>query len=95
MTAQATVDQLAAAIRTARSRAHLTQAELGEFVDADRFAIAAIEAGKTTTQLRRLLDVLDAVGLELKVQARTQSLAVNDATDGGRDELAAPRDDQS
>lgn len=74
------VANLAAAIRQARVDAGLTQAELGAFVGASRFAVADLEAGKVTTQLRRLIETLDAVGLELVVEPRSKRLASVDAT---------------
>lgn len=67
--------RLATQIKAARRHAGLTQAELGEFVGADRYAIAAMESGRLTTQVRRLLEVLDAVGLEVELRPRTHRLA--------------------
>ncbi len=66
---------LGAAIRRARKESGLTQSELGEFAGADRFAIAALERGQVTTQVKRLIAVLDAVGLELTVNPRSRRLA--------------------
>ncbi len=68
---------LSTAIHDARVEARLTQAELGAFAGADRFAIAALERGQITTQVKRLLAVLDAVGLELTVAPRSRRLAVS------------------
>ena len=68
-------DRLGAALRHARKRAGLTQAELGEFAGIDRFAVAAIERGHATTQLRRLFALLDAVGLDLVVTPLSCRLA--------------------
>ena len=70
-----TETKLGAAIRDARVRAHLNQTELGEFAGVDRFTIANLERGQFTTQVRRLLAVLDAVGLELSVTSRSRRLA--------------------
>ena len=68
--------ELGAAIRRARRAAGLTQAELGEFAGgADRHMIAALERGEVTTQLQRLLDIVDAVGLEIDLRPRTVRLA--------------------
>jgi DNA-binding XRE family transcriptional regulator len=66
-------------IRRARRAAGLTQDELGAFIDADRFAVANLERGVVTTQLRRLLQAFDAVGLELSVRRRTERLAFDAA----------------
>jgi len=73
-----TVKILGDAIREARTRAHLTQGELGEFVGVDRYVIARLENGQLTAQMRRLLDVLDAVGMEIHVAPRAHRLAVVD-----------------
>lgn len=76
-----TEEGLGKAIRQARRRTGLTQSELGEFAGADRFAIAAIERGKFTTQVQRLLAVIDAVGLELTLTPRTLRLTQGNAED--------------
>ncbi len=89
MDANAAASQIGAAIKDARLRAGLTQSELGEFVCADRFAIASLESATVTTQVRRLLDVLDAVGLELDLRPLTQRLAVASAS-AGTAEPSAP-----
>lgn len=67
--------RLGQAIREARVRAHLNQSEMGEFAGADRYVIADLEKGRFTTQVRRLLAVLDAVGLEVSVVPRSRRLA--------------------
>ena len=82
MDATAAASRIATAIKDARLRAGLTQSELGEFVSADRFAIAALESATVTTQVRRLLDVLDAVGLEFDLRPHTQRLAAAPAPAG-------------
>jgi len=70
--------ELGQAIRRARKDAGLTQADLGAFVgDADRHVVAAIERGEVTTQLQRLLDIVDALGLEIALRPRTQRLAAS------------------
>jgi transcriptional regulator with XRE-family HTH domain len=68
--------ELGQQIRAARERAGLTQAELGQFVGgADRHMIASLERGDVTTQVRRLLAILDAVGLDISLTPRTARLA--------------------
>jgi transcriptional regulator with XRE-family HTH domain len=68
--------RIGAALRAARKRAGLTQSELAEFIGGvDRHVIARLERGDTTTQLQRLLELLDVVGLELEVRPRTVRLA--------------------
>lgn len=69
------VREIGAAIRAARKGAGLTQADLGDFIGADRFAIADIERGEVTAQVRRLLDLIDILGLEIVVRPRTLGLA--------------------
>ena len=73
------IAELGRTIRAARQSAGLTQAGLGDFVGADRFTIAALEQGNATTQVKRLFDVLSAVGLEIEIRARTTRLASRDA----------------
>ena len=74
------VQSLGGAIRQARIDAGLTQSELGEFMGVDRFAVAKLESGRMTTQLRRLIEALDAVGLELTVVPRSRRFAMADST---------------
>ncbi len=79
--------ELGTAIRQARRKAGLTQAELGEFVGgADRHMIASLERGELTRQLLRLLDIIDAVGLEINLRPRTARLAVEASAAGGEHE---------
>jgi DNA-binding XRE family transcriptional regulator len=77
MATSTALQQIPLAVRGAREEAGLTQAELGEFVGTDRFAIAAIERGRLTAQVRRLIEVLDAVGLEIQIHPRTHRLAAS------------------
>jgi HTH-type transcriptional regulator / antitoxin HipB len=70
-----TAQNIGAAIREARVRAYLTQAELGAFAGVDRFAIARLEKGLFTTQGLRLFDVLDALGMEVEIVPRSERLA--------------------
>jgi HTH-type transcriptional regulator / antitoxin HipB len=61
--------ELGSALSAARRRAGLSQAELGEFAGGiDRHFVAALEHGEVTTQLLRLIQLLDVVGLELVVR---------------------------
>jgi HTH-type transcriptional regulator/antitoxin HipB len=67
---------LGAAIRRARVDANLTQADVGEFLGGlDRHVVAALERGVVTTQVQRLLELLDVLGLELNVKPRTHGYA--------------------
>ena len=77
--------RLGVAIRDARVRAHLNQTELGEFAGVDRYTIANLERGQFTAQVRRLLAVLEAVGLEIRVVPRSRGLASAAEPDDGTD----------
>ncbi len=72
------ITDLGRTIRAARRSAGLTQAGLGDFVGTDRFTIAALERGQATTQVKRLFEVLSAVGLEIEIRPRTSRLASRD-----------------
>lgn len=61
---------LGRAIRTARSRAGLTQAELAERARANRYAIVQLEAGHETRAIEILFDTLAALDLEFAVRPR-------------------------
>lgn len=70
-------NELGETIRRARVAANLTQSDLGEFCGGvDRHVIAAIERGAVTTQVQRLFDVLDVLGLDIRVRPRTHRFAV-------------------
>ncbi|HVX23490.1 MAG TPA: helix-turn-helix transcriptional regulator [Acidimicrobiales bacterium] len=60
----------------------MTQAELGEFAGVDRSTVANLENARLTAQVRRLLAILDALGLHLTVTPRTRLLATAAADDG-------------
>lgn len=69
------------ALRAARQRAGLTQAELGEFAGGvDRHLVAALERGQVTIQTQRLFQLLSALGLDLVVRpAASHQPAAEDA----------------
>lgn len=70
-------------IEQARARQRLTQADLAALVGVSRTYISELEGGKETTHLRRLVAVLDALGLELVVQPRTRRLGQQDGLEHG------------
>lgn len=76
MTNNAEIANIAETLRLSRSRAGLTQAELAEFIGVDRFAVARLESGRATTQVRQLVEALAALGLELTVAPKSRRLAV-------------------
>jgi DNA-binding XRE family transcriptional regulator len=91
-----TARKIGDAIRAARVRAHLTQAELGAFVGVDRFTIARLEKGNFTAQGRRLFAVLDAVGMAIEVVPRSRrSSAAERRADGTTTTGAAERADRA
>jgi HTH-type transcriptional regulator/antitoxin HipB len=63
-------EALGRAVRAARTRAGLTQAELAERARANRYAIVSLEAGHETRAIEILFDTLAALDLELVVRPR-------------------------
>lgn len=73
-----TPKQLGAAIRRHRRRTGLTQTRLGEQTQLRQATISALENGEAGTQLRTLLDVLAALGLEIVVRERSSGRDIED-----------------
>jgi HTH-type transcriptional regulator/antitoxin HipB len=65
-------EALGRAIRAARERAGLTQAQLAERARANRYAIAVLESGHETRAIELLFDTLAALELELAVRPRAE-----------------------
>lgn len=65
-----------------RRRHGLSQEELAALVGIDRQYLSELERGKVTRHLARLIDVLDAIGLELTAEPRTVRLAGEQSDDG-------------
>ncbi|MGH3441305.1 MAG: helix-turn-helix transcriptional regulator [Nitriliruptorales bacterium] len=55
------------AVRHFRERAGLTQAELAERVGLQRSYLAELEAGKTTEQTRRIVELLKVLGARITI----------------------------
>jgi HTH-type transcriptional regulator/antitoxin HipB len=70
-----TAKQLGAAIRRRRRQAILTQAALGERTQLRQATISALENGERGTQLRTLIDVTTALGLEIVIRERSKAKA--------------------
>jgi HTH-type transcriptional regulator/antitoxin HipB len=70
---------LAAEVRTRRSALHLTQHDLAQLAGVSERFVRFVEQGKPSVQLDSLVAVLETLGLELKVAART-SLAARSLT---------------
>ncbi len=63
---------LGAILRRARKQAGLTQATLGERIQMRQGTVSRLEAGAPAMQLRTLMAVLSALGLELVVRPRSK-----------------------
>ncbi len=59
------------AVRHYRQQAGLTQAQLADAAGIPRLWIARLEAGETTEQTRRLVDLLRTLGARLVVREET------------------------
>jgi len=68
-----TAKQLGAIMRRERRNRGLTQAELGKKIGLRQATISKLEAGEPATQLRTLLDVLAAMGLEIIIDERGET----------------------
>jgi HTH-type transcriptional regulator/antitoxin HipB len=66
----ASLHDLAAAIRGRRQELGLSQAELAARAHVSRAWVNAFEAGKPAAELRLVLAVVDALGLELQISDR-------------------------
>ena len=56
-----------------RKRLKLTQKEISEFADVSRKFIIELEKGKPTTQLGKVFELLNSLGLELHLIKRGDS----------------------
>ena len=65
---------LASAIRTRRRTLGLTQDGLAKLAGCGRIFVHALETGKTTVRLDKLVDVLQVLGLQLAVETGTGGL---------------------
>lgn len=68
-----TPKQIGAAVRRRRRGAGLSQAELGARTGLRQATISALESGEPGTELRTLIDVLAALGLELAIRERSKA----------------------
>ncbi len=68
--------QLGIRLRSRRQELGLTQVELAELAGCSTRMVHAIEAGKPTARLDKLVEVLEAVGLRLEVVRGRGGLAV-------------------
>lgn len=71
------LQNLGRAIETQRRAAKLTQAALAELAGVGPNYIRHLEAGKTTAHISKVLDVLSALGLQLKLEFGKEKIDVN------------------
>lgn len=67
-----TTKQIGAAIRRRRRALNLRQGDLGAKTNLRQATISALENGEPGTQLRTLIDVMAALGLELVIRERSK-----------------------
>lgn len=65
-----TVTELGAAVVSRRKALALNQDELAELAQVSPRFLRALEHGKPTARFDKVIDVLDALGLELELQLR-------------------------
>ncbi len=67
-----TSKQIGAAIRRRRRTLTLSQGDVGATTNLRQATISALENGEPGTQLRTLIDVMAALGLELVIRERSK-----------------------
>lgn len=60
-------------IRQERKKLQLTQKEISDFTDVGRKFVLDLEKGKSTTQIGKIFEVLNGLGLELHLIKRGES----------------------
>jgi HTH-type transcriptional regulator/antitoxin HipB len=68
-----TRQQIGAAVRRRRRALRLSQTQLGAKTNLRQATISALESGDTGTQLRTLVDVMAALGLEMVIRERSNA----------------------
>ena len=68
-----TSKQIGAAVRRVRRAARLSQGELGAKTNLRQATVSALENGEPGTQLRTMIDVMTALGLEMVIRERSKS----------------------
>jgi HTH-type transcriptional regulator/antitoxin HipB len=68
-----TSKQIGAAIRRRRRSVGLSQTALGAKTSLRQATISALESGEPGTQLRTLIDVMAALGLEMVIRERSKA----------------------
>lgn len=73
-----TPEQIGAAIRQARKDKHMTQADLAERVGVRRATVSILESGAPGAEIKTLLAVVAALGLELQIASRSTAPDIED-----------------
>ena len=68
-----TTKQIGAAVRRRRRQSGQSQTELGAKTKLRQATISALENGEPGTQLRTLIDVIAALGLEIVIRDRSKA----------------------
>jgi HTH-type transcriptional regulator/antitoxin HipB len=75
-------EQIGNAIRRARKKRGMSQAELGEKTGLRQGTISLIEKGHAAAKLETILAVLSALDLDLRISERTKQTMLADALRG-------------
>jgi transcriptional regulator with XRE-family HTH domain len=70
MAADDTLRQIARVLRDERKDRGLTQQEFAALLGVSRPYVSGLESGRGTTQLRRLIQALNAIGVDLVAERR-------------------------
>ncbi|MCB9029505.1 MAG: helix-turn-helix transcriptional regulator [Deltaproteobacteria bacterium] len=73
------LSQLGQVVRKERKERGLTQAQLGEFAGVGINLVSQLERGKPTLRFDKLLDVLEVLGLRLKLEQAQGPLVVEES----------------
>lgn len=71
--------ELGGAVRRRRRLLRLTQLQLAKLAGCGADFLYDLEAGKTTIQLGKLVDVLRVLGLQLRLESGTGGLVIDEA----------------
>ena len=68
-----TASQIGAAVRRRRRTLHLRQGDVGSKAGLRQATVSALENGEPGTQLRTLINVMAALGLEMVIRERSKA----------------------
>ncbi len=81
-------------LRARRKALHLSQKEIGEYAGCGVAFLYELEQGKATVRLDKLLDVLEVLGLRLKMERGERGLVADPSLVGGS-QLKVPEEESS